>query len=100
MTRDLSKLFRSLDEQYPYAHVESDTQAESSQREMTASLALLKLQIVIAPGKTAASGRLMSMFEALREKLAPELLRYEEMAKEATRTISPTTYLLSAMALP
>ena len=30
------------------------------------------------------------MYEVLREKLAPELLRYEEMAKEATRTISPT----------
>jgi hypothetical protein len=71
LTRDLSKLFRSLDEQYPYAHVESDTQAESSQREMTASLALLKLQIVICTRENGSIGAAHEHVRGASRKACP-----------------------------
>ncbi|HKH21216.1 MAG TPA: hypothetical protein VKB53_10120 [Gammaproteobacteria bacterium] len=86
---ELSCALRSICARHQMSARESHMKAESARQEMTALLALLKMQVIIAPETTNASARLMSMYELLRGRLASERSRYEQMAKEATRALSP-----------
>ena len=55
--------------------------------EMTATLALLKLQLTAVPEDALRSARLMSLHELLSTRLEPEFTRFEALAKDATKAI-------------
>ena len=88
LVRELSSVLDSVCEQHALLRTGNQTDSENARNEMTAMLALLKLQVVIAPERTNVSPRLMSLYQLLSERLAAERWRYEQMAKEATRTLS------------